>query len=601
MGLVYLLVSFRIYDMLSLILGLLLLFGLIVWLTKRHQKQPFLTMLNFRLLRLFETERKNFFFNDLKLDRLLIRKNQFHGFNGLWNLLLIIMLSLTAALRLRPVFINASSFSIESYKTLEYIKNLELKTLFPDNQILPKGLHAMIDLFFQFGRIDPALVVHVFGALISVFLALTIFYLILRFTGNRVAAIIGASVYGVFGKLLPINILQQVEANGLILSVVFLVLGLFFLQEYVLNKNKTYLAIALSGMMCVFFTNWFSLAMFFLAVLPLTVAYIVFFHKKIFTVSLHVLFLLIPAFLTLLIFLLYQNIQGDLLLAESIKTIFTDSAFFRFSQVNMNYPDMYFALFNLGLVLVLIFYAFLLKNKAQALTYFFLSFNLLMLLFLWQTQLFGIPDIFNKSQVGFLLSIYSCISIGVILHFILFEQLGKKILLIHGFERRFVVYGMLVFLVLTEILILVKTPAIAEFSYTTEPEGYARQVYAIQQDVEKYSWTAVSHYGAKYRIQNYGRFMDYLYFLKYHNPKTFNRGDSDEFPTKYLFIFTEKNARESGIDTELLPNIKGLNARVIRWCREYQKHNADMDIYYEDREVRIYRIIKKEKEKGLTS
>ena len=54
----------------------------------------------------------------------------------------------------------------------------------------------------------------------------------------------------------------------------------------------------------------------------------------------------------------------------------------------------------------------------------------------------------------------------------------------------------------------------------------------------------------------------------------------------------EKNKNVSNVATELLPNIKNLTDKLIEWCLEYQKFHDDLEIYFEDELVRIYKINK---------
>ena len=59
----------------------------------------------------------------------------------------------------------------------------------------------------------------------------------------------------------------------------------------------------------------------------------------------------------------------------------------------------------------------------------------------------------------------------------------------------------------------------------------------------------------------------------------------------YLFIFVEKNKYVSNVATELLPNIKNLTAKLQDWCKEYKKYHNDINVYYEDDKVVVYKIL----------
>ncbi|HHE65633.1 MAG TPA: hypothetical protein ENL09_06385 [Bacteroidetes bacterium] len=92
------------------------------------------------------------------------------------------------------------------------------------------------------------------------------------------------------------------------------------------------------------------------------------------------------------------------------------------------------------------------------------------------------------------------------------------------------------------------------------------------------------------QVINFGRYMDYLYFLTHYDAKTFNQKDEKKIPTEYVFIFVEKDTLISRVDTELLPNIPNLTRMLQNWCVEYQQNHQNLKVFYEDQEVIIYQI-----------
>ncbi|MDW7679855.1 MAG: hypothetical protein SCK70_04785 [bacterium] len=586
--LVHLLAASKIYDILTLVTGFLLFWALAIWLSNRTNNMSLLSRINYSMLKLMESDRKNFMFYSSNISS---NKDNQHNYRYCWSILAGMLLLLAGALRLKPVLTYASPFSGETYITLEYVKQLQNRALFHDQNFVAKGMHSLIDVLFQFSRTDAAIFVHIFSALAAVLLVYIIYYSLTKFTDNPAAGLIGASIFGVFTRLLPINIQQQVEANTIVVSMVFLYLSLFYIQEYLIYKNKIYLIVFGTGAVTAGLISPFALFMIIIAIIPLLLAYWLCYRQQIFQSKIDWLRWLIPIALLCGTIYQYYQLSQNILVAESIRIALADEAYIRFNQIQSIFTEKVFfhICLSISVILILMTLLFLQQHKRR-LNYLFQGLYLLLLSLLWQVEIFGIPDILNKSQVAFMVSVQGCLSIGLILHHLLFEQLIKWLPNIKQRQSHQTVYRLLILLLLFEPLLILKTPVAASFNYTTEPEGFSRSLYKIQQQHQPYEWTVVSHGGAKAYVQNRGRYMDYNYFLKYFQPKTFYQKNKNPIPTKYLFIFTEKDPFQSRIDSELLPNISELTVVLNDWCSQYQQFHSNMDVYFEDDLVRIFRI-----------
>ena len=585
----YMLVVTKLYDTLVLLLFLFTIIGLIVWIKNRGKKGGFFTRINYNLLRILEIDLKSYFIKNFNARKDSRNKGE-TDFNGIWYVLLMLLLVVTGFVRLFPAYQIASPFSINEYKILHHVKYLELKNLFPNGEIFPKGLHLLIDSFFQFSRINPAITVHIFSGLAAILLTVSIYHIIVKSVQNNVAAILGASVFGVFTGLLPMNLNQQVEANTIVISVVLVFLSITFFLDYLLNKKKIYLYTSLVGFVGAILISFFTLGVFFLSILPLSLGYLITNRKTVFKGNYQWVITLIPAGWFVAIYFFCKAVMSKIIFSETIRSILLDETFDHFNRVDMIFSETHFFYICIAFSGLLILISFIAKNPNHKLTLFFYGVFTLIVSFVWQGNLFGIANVFIRSQIGFILSVSVSICAGFVVYFFLFYLIGERGLIKNASPSGRMVYGLIIFLIFTEGMILSRTSKIAKFDHQTEPEGFARSVYEIQNKFDAYQWTVVSHYGTRVQVINFGRYMDYLYFLTHYDAKTFNQNDEKKIPTEYVFIFVEKDTLISRVDTELLPNIPNLTRMLQNWCVEYQQNHQNLKVFYEDQEVIIYQI-----------
>jgi len=591
------LVLANIYDAISLILGFLLITVLLFLVKNKWKVSDVFTRFNSFMLKKFESNFKLAIVNNLKVEKIKDRIFRSSNNETIWHIVLFIVLLITSYLRLKPVRVFAAPFSIESYKTLEYVKHLQIKELFHDGSFVLKGLHCLIDLFFQFSRTDPGILVHIFGALMAVLLTYIIFKIVLSLSNNHVAAILAASIFGIFSNLLPLNIQQQVEANSIILGVIFVITTLFFIAVYLNNRDKKMVYAAIAGIIGTLLINAFMGCMLLIASIPMLLTYLFFNirpqRSKIFYMTITFSIILISG----LFYGLFRIIDGNIIFVENIKSFLSDDSFNSFASVGYFFQQELYSWVSIGIAVLLMIIGLVNRKESNGFFNTFLGLFLIVLALLWNGEKVGLLQIFPLDQIVFLLSTLICISVGMLIDFFLFQLLAQKIKIIYQSEKRQLIFGLVAFVLFAEVLLLSKAVALADFSYVTEPNGYVKTLHAIKNEYTAYQWTCVSHYGAKIQTKNYARYMDYQYFLKYYDPQTFNTTLKNRVPTPYLFIFMEKNKFVSEVATELLPNIKNLTTDLQDWCKEYKKYHNDINVYYEDDDVIVYKIlIKTEKQ-----
>jgi hypothetical protein len=585
------LILINIYDTVSLILGYFLM-ALLLFISRKNWKiLSILSGFNSFMLKKLETNSKLAIVYNFGVGKLRDRFSNILDFKSIWNVLLFVLIIITSYLRLKPAFLFASPFSIESYRTLEYVKYLQIKELFHDGSIVLKGLHGLLDMFFQFSRIDPEILVHTSGALMAALLTYIIYKIVYTLTKNHIAGILAASIFGIFPGLLPTNIQQQVEANSIILGTIFFIAVLVFVSTYLNKWDKKMFYAALAGIMGILLTNVFIASMLLVAAIPMLFTLFIFNNfrqrTKIFYVTIIAsLVLLLGSF-----FGFIKIVDGNIILIENVKSFLTDDSFSRFALSEFLIPVELYSNLIVGIAVLLVMIGFINRRKYKGFFNTFLGLFLIVLTLLWNGEKFGLIQVFPNDQIAFLISVLLCISVGSLIDFFLFQLVTQNVKKIYQSEKAQLVYGLIILLVFAETLLFSRAVVVADFAYVTEPNGYVKSLHAIKNKYPAYQWTCVSHFGAKIQTKNYARYMDYLYFLKNYNPKTFNKTKQSSAPTAYLFIFVEKNKNINIVASELLPNVKNMTAKLQNWCSVYKKNHDDMSVFYEDDEVLVYKII----------
>ncbi len=594
------LVLLKVYHVLSLALGLLVATAAFWGIWFKGKNYELVTKPDYTLRRYLEDAPAEtaIRYND-ELENSLAKETI--TLNRIWMALLVFVLGVTGGLRLAPVFQQAALFTVESYQNLDYVKQLQAQHLFPDQALAPKGMHALIDIFFQFTRVDPSLIVHLFGAFTAILTAGMLYFLVTKMTNNRAVAVMATALFGIFSRLLPTNIQQQVEANTILLSAVFVFLGLNFLLDYFSTQRKKYLLVALAGLAGAMLISLFSAAMILWALLPLSLTFNFYLKLTNRLTGFRWLNLLLPGLVVLLWAGIFWATTNNFHLAETIRILVHDDVFNRFNRSQLLSADSHYLILGAVAGIFLLWLSHLIRQKKQSLYFRFFGYFLISLMFLLKVENLGLPDLFGKGQIGLFFSLLLCLSLGIIIHVVFFEILGKGFLNIQSSSIRQAVFGLIVFLLLSELLIFLKTPAVAKFDSGTEPDGFIKSVYEIQQDYPALQWTAVSHFGTAIQIKNSGQFLDYDFFLNNFEPKNLNQIGTEKMAMKNLFIFVEKARAATGIDSALLPDIEQLNIKLQNWILEYQRSFKNIDIFYEDDQVRVYRIAQPGATKSTTA
>lgn len=149
--------------------------------------------------------------------------------------------------RIKYSLLHAAYPHIDMYLHLKWIKGIMSNDLFYNNEIYPKGMHAIYATVAKLTFIDPYMLVRFMGPIVGTILVLSVYNLAYKLTDNRYTALLAMTVYGLtdFGLtnlgLFPSQMFRQSATMSQELGMLFVMLGLAFIIDYIKQKEKIYL------------------------------------------------------------------------------------------------------------------------------------------------------------------------------------------------------------------------------------------------------------------------------------------------------------------------------------------------------------------------
>lgn len=143
---------------------------------------------------------------------------------------------------------------------------------------------------------------------------------------------------------------------------------------------------------------------------------------------------------------------------------------------------------------------------------------------------------------------------------------------------------------LIAVLWLWRVPVTGAHDRLIDYSGYSSMAYAvleIERDLEPFTWTLVT-YGQEFpMVLGRGFHMTAVEFLERYDPVHARL----EIPTPYVFIAVEKTPHPFEINTWAARFSRAdIQRRLATWCFLYQRTHADMRIFRDDENVRVYMI-----------
>jgi hypothetical protein len=137
-----------------------------------------------------------------------------------------------------------------------------------------------------------------------------------------------------------------------------------------------------------------------------------------------------------------------------------------------------------------------------------------------------------------------------------------------------------------------------------EYDAAARQTLLIARAAASPDWLVAAPLEQRVELPDARRFLSLADFVRRYADRTADRRFRFDLPGRELFVFVEKRPLPVEPDAALLPvryapaaypywlpNARArLERRALELCESYRRTHAGVDVYYEDANVRIYRI-----------
>lgn len=240
---VYLLVTIKIYEVISFMIVVLLLsiwqFRLQKTAQQRIDMRSFLNVwfydfleISFRLKTIWSRWRGKI--KMIPKDVQVAGKSQ-----GYYRLLLGAILSVTAYVRFYDAAHSASPALSDGVVTLAWMKYISARMLFNDD-IYPQGFHIILSLLSKFTGIDQLYVLKYTGPLNGVLTAFVLYFTVSRLAQSKYAGIVAATVFG-FGAnwLFGGDWVRQAATNSQEFALVFVFPACYFILKYFQSKSRS--------------------------------------------------------------------------------------------------------------------------------------------------------------------------------------------------------------------------------------------------------------------------------------------------------------------------------------------------------------------------
>lgn len=180
--------------------------------------------------------------------------SHFKNVFNVWNFILLVSTLLYAAyLRFYDTFINAAPAMSDSYVTLEWMKSISNRILFVDG-IYPQGFHIYMATLQKFAFIDPLYILRYTGPLNGVLTTFSMYFVISRTCKDKTSGIIGAVIYGILITLIYSNSTlvygnseRQAATNSQEFGYVFVMPTLYFFCKYFMTNKRRDFITAFAG------------------------------------------------------------------------------------------------------------------------------------------------------------------------------------------------------------------------------------------------------------------------------------------------------------------------------------------------------------------
>jgi len=603
---VHLLVLVGIYDLFSLIVSYVLLYLLLLFLRPKGlpltaAERLFAQFMAFTMdaleMRVDYGELVRRRWAELKAwagERVPDRDRTLWGIALLWVLLTSVYLRLYEALShaaLTPTF----------YSHLKWLKGLTRNELYVDG-LYPYGAFALLSGLKQFTFLDEAVLLRVAQGLAGGLTVAAVYFAVHHFSGRRDAALLGASLYGIFSfaQVFPGLPFYPNEALPTEMALAFLLPTWVFMARYLAERKSVWLGLAFQGTATVFLIHPLvgvvTLAGWGLALLAGPI-YGRWRGRGVLWIILAGLGVIVLGNLFYVVGGLggKEWVEGSLALtAQMWERWLADAT--RLPYILASETPWFFAAL-LAIPLLLLpggnddargsRHSTRTGRVTLALALFVAA------LLLGASPQLSWSEIFTSRLVAATASLLACAGLGTAYGMVAswVAALGRCFGETRFLGKSLVSLGIVV--VVLAVLLVASPSLVIEGAAKAEYDIVALTIYDIKENHLAYTWTIVGASEVLPHILGRGWYLHGDYFLQNYAPETYHYDPEEpelSVPTEHVYILVEKNVYSAPFTAVGLRERVKMEQALWDWCLTYEQSHDNMTVYYKDSDIIIYHI-----------
>lgn len=530
------------------------------------------------------------------------------------GILIAAVLALAAYIRFHHSLTRLYLGASDCYVHLAWAKYMGNNNIYLDG-IYPSGYHAVITSLNKIFLLDPYYIERFIGPLAGFLIVLSLFYVLKRNLKEPIVVWLGLFLY-VANLSLPSDVWRQISALSQEYAAIFFLPGMYFFSIYFKSMKNKYLLLAAE---CAALT---------LLIHPYVTVFTLIGYFCVVLTNIKTVFKF-PILKKLILYMGSAGLLGvsPLLIGRLMGHEWEGT--FRYVQRMIKTGDseeminiFSFSEPNKSLILFLICAAFIipilyfLKNNKKLLKEevsfkgigAFLLMSLLLYV-MYRAGNYGLPEIMDPNRVGIFLSITVVVVFASILY--IYDLIPFGPILTKGLKC--------VTAIVIALFVLFNVNIKIPKGFQMEYDGAVLCYLNIKNGNYGFqNWTIVSPTEQYQQAMNYGKHYQLWQFL-YAVENTFDEETENnlEIPTDYIFIYVEKiplyfdppiSYPKEPVSLEYsqkpLPPIMDemvefytkyenrmiLESKAYFWAEEYMKTHDDMEVFYEDDEMKVYMI-----------
>ncbi|MEA3341219.1 MAG: hypothetical protein U9R15_14745, partial [Chloroflexota bacterium] len=519
----------------------------------------------------------------------------------LWAIALLWVLLTSLYLRLYES-LNHAALTPTFYSHLKWLKGLTRGELYVDG-IYPYGAFTLLNGLKLFTFLDEATLLRAAQGLTGVLTAAGVYFAVRYFSGRRDAALLGASLYGIFSfaRVFPGLPFYPNEALPAELALAFLLPTWVFVARYLAERELVWLGLAFQGTVVVFLIHPLigvaALAGWALA-LPAGLVYGRWRGQGILWILLTALGVVVLGNVFYVVGGLggKEWVEGPLALTTQMWERWLAEATDLPRALATETPWFLAALLAIPFLLFPGGDDDELGSPRSTRTG---RFTLALALFgaailIGGGQRLGWSELLASRLVAASASLLACAGLGTAYGIVAswVAALGRHFKSpISNLQSPILALGATILILV--ILLVASPPLVIKGAAKAEYDTVTLTIYDIKEEHLAYTWTIIGAPEVLPHILGRGWYLNGDYFLQNYAPETYHYDPQEpEFsvPTEHVYIMIEKNIYSAPFTAEGLHQRVEMEQGLWDWCRAYEQSQDNITTYYEDDDIIVYHI-----------